>query len=139
MIITSTFAFLVVVVIAAIVVDLAAIRNVRAHHQIAADTATTAASSRLADVGGREACETAKGYLIETGFNGASGLDCTSIPVACSGTTPSAQTSVTAGSVRIRIAHPIESTDAMMQPGVIGAPTQSISASDGDPLRPGRC
>ena len=130
--IIAAFSFSMIVFIAAMVIDLAVTRNVRASHQVAADSAATAAASTLADLGGQGSCEMAKGYLVEAGHSGAAGIDCSTIPSACAVGTSSGSAFVDAGSVRITLVHPVDDGHTTMQAGAIGAPTQTTSSLDGD-------
>jgi Flp pilus assembly protein TadG len=116
--------------IAALVIDLASLRQDRATNRSAADLAATSAAlslseSNLADMPG--ACQAAWGYLVESAGSGT--IDCSPFATACNATAPRSTTG-TLGRYTVTITNPV--TD--LTPDAIGGATQPADANvDGAP------
>jgi hypothetical protein len=126
------FAFVLLVIIAATVIDLAAARGDRASNQVVADSAAAAAARELDLLGGPGACELALGY-VEEHISGASasGIDCSALPQSCHAGTPTATTTGTVGSITITLVHPVPNSHPLMTGGAIGASSQTVGPDDG--------
>jgi len=125
--------FVILVVIAATVIDLAATRSDRSVNQVAADSAATAGAGVVRDIGGQGACGVAVGYLEELAGQPIPGLDCTGFPTTCNLTTTPALTTTTFGSQTISLTHPVLDSDPLMNPGAVGAAGQTVHPLDGEP------
>lgn len=130
--ILMVFTFFFVVALAAIAIDLGSVRNDRADNQVAADHAAAAAVRSYTDDGGIVACEVAVDYLETNLGHTLAGTDCPSFPERCFTTTVSTTTAGVAGDLAVTITHPVDDSDALMQPGAIGAAPIPISDADGD-------
>lgn len=123
-----------ILAIAALVLDLGAVRANRADSRIAADAAATAGALDAAEGDGRAGCETALDYLelnlsdVST-FSGAS---CLSFPTTCDDLTAPVATTGTAGNWVATITYPVPDAQAVLDPSAIGAGGQAISTDDGN-------
>ncbi len=134
MLIFVALCFVFITAIAAIVIDLAAARSDRAHNQVAADSAATAAADVLYDVGGDGACQAAVGYLTEMNDGQSiTGVDCNQFPNNCLSTTAAVTQQASSGSRTFTLVHPVPDTHPLMGSGAIGATGQSVSPEDGLP------
>lgn len=121
-----------ILMVAAIVVDLAAARGDRASNQVTADAASTAGAAALAVGGGLEGCQAALDY-VEAHVGGAlTGSSCTGFPATCSPATATITTTGTIDGLTVVIRHPVEDADPLMTPGGIGAGSQVVNGDDGD-------
>jgi len=124
--------FVGIVVMAAIVVDLAAARADRADNQIMADTAATAAAGVLEDRGAGDACVDAIGYLTEHLGGAPTGISCGAFPVSCDSSTAAVLQTGTFGAVTVQLIHPVPDAHALMNSGALGAAGQPVTTEDGD-------
>lgn len=124
-----------VVLIAAVAIDLAMVRNDRADNQVAVDTAATAGVVALTENGGIAGCEQAFDYFESATGHTLSGANCSAFPARCWPSTTPASTTGTIGNLAITIVHPVEDSDPLMGPGAIGAPNLGIHEMDGDRCR----
>jgi hypothetical protein len=124
--------FIGIVVIAAMVIDLAAARADRANNQIKADTAATAAAAVLEARGAFNACNDAIGYLAEHLDAPPSGITCGSFPTSCDSSTAAVSEVATFGATTVQFVHPVPDSHPLMSSGAIGATTQPVSPDDGD-------
>ena len=121
--------------IAALVIDLGAVRSNRAASLVAADAASTAGALDAAEGDGRAGCETALDYL-ELNLSGVgtlSGASCLGFPTSCDASTPSTTTTGTSGDWTVTLTYPVPDAAALLDPSAIGASGQAISTDDGDP------
>lgn len=132
---TVLFSIVTLIAIAALVLDLAAVRVNRAVSQTVADAASTAGALDTEGFDGRTGCETALGYLdLNLPDAGAfSGGDCLTFTDNCLPTTPSTSTTATAGSWIATITYPVLDTSPLLVSSAIGNPAQAIHVDDGDP------
>ncbi|MDH3302537.1 MAG: Tad domain-containing protein [Acidimicrobiia bacterium] len=121
-----------IVLVAAIAIDLAMVRNDRADNQVAVDSAATAGVVGLTENGGIVGCQHALDYLETTTGSVTSGANCSGLPDRCWPTTPSASTTGTVGNLTVTIVHPVDDTDPLMRPGAVGAPNLGVHEDDGD-------
>jgi hypothetical protein len=130
--ILTVFAFLFVVAMAAVAIDLASVRNDRADNQVAADHAAAAGIVAHTDDGGIVGCQRALTYLQANLAYTMTGADCSSFPDRCFPSTTSVSTTGVAGDLSITITHPVDDNDPLMQPAAIGAANLPITDADGD-------
>jgi len=130
--ILTVFALAFIAAVAALAIDLAAVRNDRADNQVAVDSAAAAGILSHTEEGGIVACQTALEYLQTVMKVTVTGAGCSGFAERCTPTTASVSTTGTAGDLSITITHPVEDSDPLMQPGAIGAPTMAVSEADGD-------
>jgi hypothetical protein len=132
--IISAVGVLVLALLAALALDLGALRNERSAGQKAVDAAATSAVFDVGDNDPVAACETALAYMALNVPNAASfaGTNCNVLPPTCDATTPAATTSGTAGEVTVTITYPVPDTSVYMDAGAIGAGTQTVVAADGE-------
>jgi Tfp pilus assembly protein PilX len=125
--------FVVIIAITAVVIDLAAARGDRAANQIAADSAATAAAAELGAIGGGEsACAVALDYFEDnTDLGTVTGVNCNLFPTVCDAADASVSSTGTVGNLTVRIVHPVNDSDPLMQSSAIGAPGQTVIADDG--------
>ena len=118
--------------VAAVALDLAGLRLDRSLATTTADNAAAAGAAELAFGGGQAGCTTALAY-IELNMDGVtfSGADCTSMPLTCDSGTAAASTTATGGSWTATVRYPVPDTDPLLDPGAIGATTQTIVTDDG--------
>lgn len=124
--------------VAAIAVDFAAVRDRRTSGQRATDAAASAAALTLADIDltARDACQAAIEYLDLNGVSGSftPSMNCNKFPTNCeNGVTPSVTESVADSEFTIQITYPVENTDPVMKSSTLGASAQPISQADGEP------
>jgi hypothetical protein len=125
--VTVLFSIIALLAMAALVLDLAAVRVNRAVSQTVADSAATAAALDAEGFNGQKACETALDYL-ELNLPQAGPLD------ACeAGVTPAASTVATAGSWVATLTYPVADGSPLLTSSAIGQPTQPLLPEDGDP------
>lgn len=123
---------LVVVLMAAIAIDLGMLRNDRSDNQAAVDSAATAGILAYTEDGGVVACRHALGYLESVLGRAASGIDCLAFPERCLPYTASVEETGTSGAFTVAIVHPVDDGDPLMVPGAIGADPVPLTAADGD-------
>lgn len=135
--IISAIGVLVLALLAALALDLGALRNERSAGQKAVDAAATSAVFDVGDNDPVAACETALAYMALNVPNAASfaGADCNVLPPTCDDTTPAATTSGSAGEVTVTITYPVPDSSSYMEAGAIGAGAQTILAADGEPCQ----
>ncbi len=132
--ITVLFGVVALIALAALVLDLAAVRVNRAVSQVVTDAAATAAAIEAEGTDGRSACETALDYL-ELNLPQAgpfSGADCLTFTASCDAATPAASTTATAGSWVANLTYPVPDASPLLTSSVIGKPTQPLHPDDGD-------
>ncbi len=119
--------------IAALVLDLAALRADRARSRTVSDQAAAAGSVELWGGDGQAACDTALAY-INLNMNGGpfTGAACTSLPSSCDAGTPAVSTQATSGQWTATITYPVPNGHPLLDPAAIGATTQAIHGEDGD-------
>ncbi len=119
--------------VAALVIDLGAIRVNRAVSQTVADAAATAGALESEGVDGQLGCETALDYLeINLPTAGTfTGADCLTMPTTCDPATPAVSTTAAAGDWVATITYPVRDDSPLLQPSTIGDPSQSLHADDG--------
>ncbi|NND04669.1 MAG: hypothetical protein HKN91_17985 [Acidimicrobiia bacterium] len=130
---TVLFSMITLLAVAALVVDLGAIRVNRAVSQTVADAAATAGALDSGGVDGQLGCETALDYL-ELNLPSAgsfTGADCLTMPTTCDPATASVSTSASAGDWVATITYPVRDDSPLLQPSTIGNPGQSLHADDG--------
>lgn len=130
---TVLFSMITLLAIAALVIDLGAIRVNRAVSQTVADAAATAGALEAGGVDGQAGCETALDYL-EINLPSAgpfTGADCLTMPATCDAATPSVSTTATAGNWVATITFPVADDSPLLQPTTIGNPGQALHADDG--------
>ena len=121
-------------IVAALVVDLAAVRVNRAHSLTITDAAAAAGSLELHSRDGRAACETAIDYLeLNLDTSAPFGVNCNPFPNHCDDTTPSHSTTASVDEWTVTIVYPVLDANAMMDPAAIGAGSQAVHAGDGHP------
>lgn len=122
-----------ILAIAALVLDLGAVRANRAASRVATDAAATAGAIDVADGDGRAGCETALSYLELNlpGVTTLAGASCLSFPTTCDDTTPAATTTGTSGAWSATVTYPVPDDSAMIDPSAIGAGAQPIGGDDG--------
>ncbi len=134
--VTVLFSIVALLAMAALVLDLAAVRVNRSASQTVADSAATAAALDAEGFNGQKACETALDYL-ELNLPHAgpfSGADCLSFTDTCqTGITPASSTVATAGSWVATLTYPVLDTSPLLTSSAIGQPTQPLHPDDGDP------
>lgn len=119
--------------VAAFAIDLSAMRLDRALDQRVADAAASAGALTTYESGGQIGCETALAYvelnLPQVGALATGG--CSTIPATCDPTTATviAQTS---GGFTVTVVYPVPDSDALMNPGALGAGSQPVVTADGD-------
>lgn len=118
--------------VAAVALDLAGLRLDRSLATTTADNAAAAGAGALATGGGQTACSTALDY-IDLNMDGVvfSGADCTAIPITCDPGTSAVSTTATGGSWTATITYPVPDGHALLDPGAIGATTQTLVTDDG--------
>lgn len=118
--------------VAAVALDLAGLRLDRSLATTTADNAAAAGAAQLATGGGQAGCDTALAY-IDLNMDGVtfSGADCTTMPLTCDSGTAAVSTTATGASWTATIRYPVPDTDPLLDPGAIGATTQSVVTDDG--------
>lgn len=131
---TVLFSLITLLAVAALVIDLGAIRVNRAVSQTVADSAATAGALDAGGGNGRAGCETALDYLeINLPSVGAfTGADCLALPSSCDAITPAVSTVATAGGWVATITYPVRDDSPLLQPSTIGKPGQALHTDDGD-------
>lgn len=117
--------------IAAFVVDLGLIRMHRSEARVVVDAAAAAGALEIREGDGRSACATALTYAeanLETNF---AGVDCTTVPAACTNGTPAATTSDSSGAWALTITYPVPDDHPLMSSSVVGSGTQPVDLKDG--------
>ena len=129
-----SIAMVTLLAIAALVLDLGAVRSNRAASRVAADAASTAGALDAAEGDGRAGCETALDYLELNlaGVTTISGASCLGFPTTCDPTTPSVSTTGSSGNWTVTLTYPVPDAEAVLDPSAIGAGSQAISADDGN-------
>lgn len=127
-------ALVVLLGVAALVLDFAAIRFERASAQTTADSAVAAGAQELADLNGLDACTTTVDYLVlnTPGVTSFAGIDCSGFTTACSVLTPPAVTSGTSGNYTVTIQYPVPDSSPYLDPSAISAGSQAVSDKDGE-------
>ena len=130
----------VLLLIAAFVVDLGGVRVERAANQVVADAAASAAALTAGLTrDGAQVCEDAKQYVaLNSASIGSvaelSGIDCSGfVTPQCTNSTAEHASSTTVNGVFIEIAYPVADGSTFMTSRQIGAPSQPASAADGGP------
>lgn len=133
MLITVSVGLVALLAVAALVLDLAAIRVNRSVARSVSDAAAAAGALDLVDGDGGAACETALAYLQLNLPDGSSltGADCSSLPASCDVSTPVASTTGLVGPWQATITFPVLDVSPMLDPSAIGATTQAVVADDG--------
>jgi hypothetical protein len=131
--VTFTAGLFVLLAMAALVLDLAAVRVNRAHSLTVTDAAAAAGSLELTNHDGRTACWAASEYVelnlgAPTPFTG---VNCDPFPIACDDTTPATVTVGTSDEWTMTILYPVPAGTAMLDPAAIGAGTQALHSGDG--------
>jgi hypothetical protein len=120
----------------AIAVDLAALRTDRSADQKVTDSAASAgALAAIEGGGGQEACEAALAY-IAVNSEEISSIDATGCAASFSSSCDPAVTeshTVTTGRFSATVVYPVPDNHPLMSSGLMGAPTQTVVAEDGDP------
>ncbi len=133
--ITVLFSLVALIAMAALVLDLAAVRVNRAASQTVADSAAAAAAIEADGIDGQAACETALDYL-ELNLPHAgpfSGANCLTFTASCDAATPAASATATAGSWVATLTYPVPNGSPLLTSSAIGQPTQPLHPDDGDP------
>ncbi len=133
--VTVLFSIVALLALAALVLDLAAVRVNRAVSQTVSDAAATAAALEAEGFDGQAACETALDYL-ELNLPQAgpfTGADCLSFTDSCVAATPAASTVATAGTWVATLTYPVPDASPLLIPSAIGNPAQALHPDDGDP------
>lgn len=120
-------------VLAALVIDLGALRHDRRADRLVTDAASTAAVLELENSGGNVACATAFDYVIANTpeISSLSGQDCSTIPAVCDSGTAASSTTGTSGDYTVIVTFPVPDDHPLMTPSAIGGATQALSADDG--------
>ncbi|NND01465.1 MAG: Tad domain-containing protein [Acidimicrobiia bacterium] len=131
---TVTISVITLMAVAALVLDLAAVRLNRSVSQTLADSAATAGALDTEGNDGRAGCVTAFDYL-ELNVPGGepfSGDNCLMLPTTCDSSTASVSTTGTAGPWSATVTYPVPDASPMMQPSTISDPGQTVHSDDGD-------
>lgn len=125
---------IVLAVVAAVALDLGALRDARAASQATVDAAASSAVIYLAEGNGVQACEAALAYaaLNARSTDELDGADCSAFPPTCDDSTTAVATSGTAGELTVTISYPVPDSSSYMDPGAIGAEPQTVVPADGD-------
>jgi len=121
--------------ITGLVIDLGGVWGYRANQQSISDAAAAAAAITVAETGnGREACQTAKAYVIANarGVETLDGIDCDTFPVICAPDTTEVVESTTEGRFTVTVSYPVADGSIFMGSEVRGALSQPTSLADGD-------
>ncbi|MCH8993088.1 MAG: hypothetical protein IIA44_15220, partial [Acidobacteria bacterium] len=121
--------------ITGLVIDLGGLWGYRANQQSISDAAAAAAAITVAETGnGREACQTAKAYVIANarGVETLAGIDCDTFPVICAPDTTEVVESTIEGRFTVTVSYPVADTSTFMESEVRGALSQPTSSADGD-------
>ena len=121
--------------ITGLVIDLGGVWGYRANQQSISDAAAAAAAITVAETGnGREACQTAKAYVIANarGVETLDGIDCDTFPVICAPDTTEVVESTTEGRFTVTVSYPVADSSVFMGSEVRGALSQPTSSADGD-------
>lgn len=137
MLVMTAIGMIVLMAVAALAIDLAAVRDKRTSGKRATDAAATAAALHLATPGldAQNACQAAMDYLALNGVSATFSppMDCTQFPTTCDeGVTPSVTESTSSGPYTVTITHPVPDTDPAMESSAVGADVQAIIQADGD-------
>jgi len=126
-------AMVLLLAIAALVLDLAALRADRALSRTVSDQAATAGSLELWNGDGTAACDTALSYIDLNMPGGAfTGANCLSLPSSCGPGTAAISTTATSGQWTATITYPVPNGHPLLDPSAIGATTQAINTEDGE-------
>jgi len=120
--------------VAALAVDLSGIRLDRAIDQRVADSAASAGALTVFETGnGRTGCAVALAY-VDANSGGITGLatDCATIPETCDAATTPAEFTQSNDRFDVTIVYPVTDGHGLMNPGALGASTQTIVAEDGE-------
>ena len=130
-----TAGLITLLVVAALVIDLAAVRVNRAHSLTITDAAAAAGTIELGVRNGENACIAAIDYLeLNLDTSGPfSGFNCNPFPKKCTDGTPTHITTGTVDGWTATIEYPILDDSARLDPAAIGAGTQAVVAADGHP------
>lgn len=124
----------VLLVVAGLVVDIAAVRALRVNHQSISDAAATAGALSAAEKGDpQEVCAVTKAYVEINApeISSLGGIDCTAWgSTACDPNTESVA-SDTQGGITVRITHPVTDANPLMSSSAVGAIPQPASPEDG--------
>ncbi len=119
---------------AALAVDIGAIWLDRSTDQKITDSAAAAGAIEAISTGGQAACETALGY-VAVNASDISSLDdtgCVLFAASCDPALPHSLP-VPSGRYTITVTYPVTDSDDLMTSGIVGAGTQAIDPTDGDP------
>ncbi len=131
--IIAAAAMVALLAIAALVLDLAALRADRARSRTVSDQAAAAGSLELWAGDGQAACEAALSYINLNMHGGPfTGADCTSLPSSCGPATAPLSTQATSGQWTATITYPVPNGHPLLDPAAIGATTQAIHSEDGE-------
>ena len=135
-IVLVTFLMVGILLLTGLVIDLGGAWGYRASQQSISDSAAAAGAIALAETGnGREACETAKSYVIANarGVDALAGIDCIAFPVFCEADTTETTATTTSGRYTVTISYPVVDDSPLMGSEIRGALSQPATAEDGDP------
>ena len=120
----------------AVAIDLAAIRLDRSADQKVTDSSASAGALAALQAGGQEACEGALAYVVVNaeGIGSVDDSGCAAFSSTCDPAVAESHT-VVSGRFTITITHPVPDSHPLMTSGILGAPTQSVVADDGDPCQ----
>jgi hypothetical protein len=119
--------------VAALVVDLAAVYVNRSVSRTVTDNAAAAGALDLASGNGRDGCSAAIDYLelnLETSAP-FSGVNCNPFPTRCDAATEVRVTTGTVDQWTVRVTYPVPDGHPMLDPDAIGAGSQAVVAEDG--------
>lgn len=129
----SSFAILALIATAAVVVDLAVVRNDRSESQLGADAAAAAAGIDLGTTGAVTACATAFAYVNSNLGVSLSDAGCAELPSDCGSFTEHAEATATDGDLTVSVVYPVTDSHRFMHASAAGAPFMTITAGDGEP------
>ncbi len=130
----------VLLLVAAFVIDLGGVRVERASNQVVADAAAAAGALTAAAAEsnvGEQVCNDVKAYVAinSSGISGVgdlAGIECSGYPPSCDSSTAEHTSSTSVNGVTVEIAFPVQDDSDFMDSRQIGAPDQPASADDGD-------
>lgn len=137
MLVITAIGMIVLMAVAALAIDLAAVRDKRTSGKRATDAAATAAALSIADPWRtpQDACQAAVDYLALNGVDRVFSppLDCTQFPIDCEeGVTPSVTETASTTEFAIAITYPVMNADPAMESSAVGADVQPIIQADGE-------
>lgn len=132
---TVLFSIVTLLAVAALVLDLAAVRANRAVSQTVSDSAAAAGALEAQGFDGRSGCETALDYL-ELNLPGVgtfTGGDCLTFTDNCQPGDASVSTTASAGNWIATLTYPVRDDSPLLVPSAIGNPAQALHPDDGNP------